>query len=480
MRNKILIKNILFQLFSFFISALGGIFIIPIIINKLGSVSYGLYEFILAYWGLNFIIELGIGNTILNYTNQYLKNNNYKTFFNTILFYKTIFTIVFAVIFAFIFYFNIKTKYDFTGYNIIYLTILVSISILTFQINSLFDQFLKGLNRFDLAAITNLISVVLSYCLIYTFYLAKTKLTVYDIILSLLVIGPLFRFLFNYYLIKRLSSIGINQSYIDNEVIKTIWVYLKNNSVITLMGNINNKGVVFIFSLISNPLFIGVYGLIQKIKSPINQIQELALRPLLTHSKNNKNHSKLIYNYTILLSSAIILLVSLIYLNINFILEMWINKEYTIYSKYIVLSLFPFLLPNIGTMLMIYYGEGKTKLNIQLTSYLAFVSIIFSLFGALFFNFYGFIIMNLLANIAINQFYVFKFLTYYKISYKLFYINIYLKIYFICLVCLAFVYIFHHFYSFENLRRIFFTNIIFILTFLCLSYLSFKKNMLNE
>lgn len=416
-------KSIVYQFASFFITGIVSILFIPFTIQKLGTNQYGIYEMVLALTLINALLEIGVGSTITNYIKKYFDKDKkeYRSFFWSFFWFK-LFIALIAFVVCLVIAFNVSFIFKKVAIDDLGLLkksiIWFAFGVLMNNFVSFFDNVENGFVRFDLTSIAN-ISSKLFY--IITFFIWITNWNDIDIAqfcFITFVFVPTFRLVL---------QIGILVS-VQRHIVPKVASFSKKNitdninyiggvSSITLIAQFYNYGIAFLLSLVAIPTLVGEFGIIKKVLDLVGGISDMLVRPIMPASKDLlKKHSldKIVYNGTSIHATIVLGITTFIIINSSAISSFYLQNRYPSFNLHLIIMAIPRLFPSFIVMLMLYYGEGKTKINIFNQLRKVVISMTFGFIGFHFYDFIGLLIgLALGASIAIG-FNLNHFLSYYK------------------------------------------------------------------
>ena len=374
-KAKKLSLSVIFQFLNIIVKGFVGVLIVPIIINLIGQDYYGVLEIILSLMFINFFFELGMGSTLLRFIPVYHKEGDrvLNEFLWTYLYFKS-FLAVTATIIIVIIGLNFNLLFNVGGSDMS----LVQESVFLFaggvfitNFASFFSNTLKGFQRFDFAVIPEIISQIFFLFLIYVFkFRGPANIDIINISILMFIVRPFIRIALSAVLIY----IFIPYFHVFNPLrpkkrflIESI-NFLKGMSFISLLAQFSNKAPKMILGAILNPVSVAYWGISERIKNPIQQINSSLLRPLIPMANSMQQNdqfstNKLIVRITKIHFLLIGGLIFFILFYVDLFINLWLGNEYLYVADIIRVWFFPLILPNAGVLLMFYYAKGKTKLS---------------------------------------------------------------------------------------------------------------------
>jgi len=395
-KAKNLSLSVIFQFINIVVTGIVGIVIVPIIIDFIGQNYYGILELILSLMIINFFFELGMGNTLLRFIPVYKKEGIIilNKFLWTYLYFKSFLVIIaFIIVIIIGFYFDSIFNVGDSNYILIQKSVfLFAIGIIISNFSGFIANILKGLQRFDLAIIPQLISNLVFLIVIYLLKKSGTDfVSIIHISFLMFILRPLIQLLFSIIFLKKTAPfINLIPVKLEIRFLKESFKYLKGMSLITLFAQLYNQAPKIIMGIMLNPTSVAYWGISERLRQPLKQINSSLITPLIPMASsmdltNYKNISFLIIKITKVHFLVIGGIASFIFIFVNSFIKIWLSEEYLYVGEIIRIMLIPFLLPNASGLLMFYYAKGKTRLS-QYTSFInSFVGL---LLGSLLINKY--------------------------------------------------------------------------------------------
>jgi len=366
-----------------FISGIISLLLLPILIKMLGTIKYGAFELVTSLEIINFFLEFGMGTTLIKFIPEYkydkekLQNFIWSYFYLklTVTFIGIIFIIILGFYFDNIFQIeNIKNIED----------IKLSVYIFAFgiflrTIATFLENILKGFVYFAQINLLKSFAVFLFFLVCYGYYLYNDNYSIIEISIIWFLARPILIIINMLILFKNLKLLTVlTPTKFKLESIKPTLKYLFGMSYISIVGQLYNKMPKIILGIFLGSISVGYWGIIERVKRPIFDIQNAILRPLLpllSDKKTTKLSTTKIFQASRLNSIAISFLAIIILVNIDIILYFWIGKEFMSISLLIKIIFLPFVSPNSGVFQMMYYASGKTKINKIFLTLNSFISL---------------------------------------------------------------------------------------------------------
>ena len=370
MKNKI-INSILSQGLFIVVSGLISIVMVPILIKMLGKIEYGAFELISSLMIITFLLEFGMGSTLVKFIPNHKENiNNLKSFIWSYFYLKLSITLIgcLAVIFIgynFDTFFNLRDVENIASLKIA--VYLFALGILFSTISTFLENILKGFVHFELVNLGKILSIIQFFIIFYIYYIAFENHTIITIALLWFTTRPLVATLNTLFILKYVKLLHLLVPVkFEYKYIKETLHFLFGMSYITIVAQLYNNLPKIILGIFATPIAVGYWGIMDRIKKPLLDIQGAMLRPLipiLSDKKYSNLSESTIFqasrmNYAIMSFLGIITIV-----NIDNIILLWVGQEFIEVAKLIKTLLLPFIFPNAGIFLMMYYSQGKTKIN---------------------------------------------------------------------------------------------------------------------
>lgn len=371
MKDRI-INSVLSQTLFIVVSGIIGIIQVPLIINMLGQVDFGTLELIGSLMIINFLLEFGMGSTLVKYIPEHKEDRpKLQTFIWSYFYMKMLITLIGCIIVVIIgYYFDNLFKVDMlTDLETVKISVYIfALGILLSSVATFLENILKGFVYFGQANLAKTSAIILFFIFFYLYYLFAPQYDMITISLFWFALRPLITILNSLVAFKRvqLLRILIPTKY-DYGLIRNTLRYLFGMSYITIVSQLYNTMPKIILGAYSGPIAVGYWGIMDRIKKPLQDIQGAVLRPLVP-ILSDKTYSNLPPKTVFQASRLNYLIVSflgfLIIVNIDLLICVWISKpEFYVVTEYIKILLLRFVFPGGGVLLMMYYARGKTKIN---------------------------------------------------------------------------------------------------------------------
>lgn len=370
MKDRI-VNSVLSQTLFIVVSGIIAILLVPILIKMLGKIEYGAFELIASLMIINFLLEFGMGSTLVKFIPQHKENQeNLQTFIWSYFYIKLSVTLLGCLLIIFIgYYFDSFFKLEeISNLNDLKISVYIfALGILFSSISTFLENILKGFVYFGYVNLAKTLAVIQFFILFYGYYLWSDTFNMIEIALLWFTIRPLISIvnaLIVFYKVKLLPLLVPRR--FDYSYIKETLSFLFGMSYITIVAQLYNTLPKIILGIFSGPIFVGYWGIMDRIKKPLLDIQSATLRPLIPLLSDKKYHNlskETIFQASRLNYFLISFLATIIIVNVDTIIHLWIGEEFQEVSALIKVLLLPFIFPNVGVFLMMYYARGKTKIN---------------------------------------------------------------------------------------------------------------------
>jgi O-antigen/teichoic acid export membrane protein len=204
-------------------------------------------------------------------------------------------------------------------------------------------------------------------------------------------VKPLFLIIFSIVALARVQLLSLlNPEKFKYKYIEKTLRYMFGMTYIVMVAQLYNKLPKIILGILSSPIYVAYWGIMEKVREPLLQFQSSMLRPLipiLSEMKSAKVLSSDKIFQAVRLQYVFISFIALLcIMHIDMFIKYWIGDEFILVSELIQIWFLPFLFPNAGIFLMMYYAEGKTKINSIYITVNTFFSLSIAYFGLLWFN----------------------------------------------------------------------------------------------
>ena len=371
MQNKIL-NSVSSQLIFIFISMLVGLALVPIVITMLGKIQYGAFELILSLIFIDTILEFGIGSALVKYIPEYKENIlKLKSFVWSYFYLKNILTLI-GFILILIIGLNFENIFNLHGINNIddikIAVVLFGIGLFLSSTSTFLDNFLKGFVYFGSSNLVRSISMILFFIVIYGYYKLTDIYNIVEIAFIWFIVKPLVLIVFQIVLFNYLNLNYIfkyekfNYSYL-----KETKKFMFGMSYISIIGQIYNNLPKIILGIFMNPVSVAYWGVMEKIKGPLLQIENSMIRPLIPILSDKKNTSYMTEQKTFQAIRLQYFFVSFLGImtitHIDLFIHLWLGEDFKEVSLIIQIIMVLFIFPKAGVLLMMYYSKGQTKIN---------------------------------------------------------------------------------------------------------------------
>ncbi|MFC2093942.1 oligosaccharide flippase family protein, partial [Bacteroidota bacterium] len=443
-------KSILFQFLNLFINGLLAIIIVPFILDSFGVEKYGVFELILSLMVIDTLLEFGVGSTVVKYTPNYKNKGGtfLNDFFWTFTFIKFLFSLCALVIVIYVAYnfssifseipeeYHSQIKYScfIFGFGLIIKNILL-VRGLT----------LKGLLSYDYAISSDIIAKLIYFTILFILLETLNDFGLVELSFMMFVFTPVLTgILYTYWLRRSEPSISFWPKLPDKKILKETFGFMGGMTLISLIAQVFIQGNRAILGIITNPVSVAVYGVANKIRSPMLKISDSILRPLIPATSsidfdNKRAIAKKITEIARIESILIVGMATIIILITPDFLNIWLSGRLPQAALVIQVWLVPFLLPRAGVMLMFYYGQGRTKASLVINSINTAMSLALALVLVYKMDVLGFI-LGLSISISITSLiYLVYFCRYYDIKFSTYFFQV-VPIPFVSMVATAIFY----------------------------------------
>jgi|SaaInlStandDraft_4_1057021.scaffolds.fasta_scaffold05168_4 O-antigen/teichoic acid export membrane protein len=371
MQKKIL-SSVSSQILYIFVATLVGLALVPITINMLGKLQYGVFELILSLILIDMFLEFGIGSTLVKYVPEYKHNKEkLKSFVWSYYYIKLILTFIGFFIVCFI-GFNFNTIFNVANIDnledVKVAVYLFGLGLFISSTATTLDNYLKGYVYFGLTNIVRVFSLVLFFITIYIYYTQSVTYNIVDIAFIWFILKPLFLLILLILSLKRVDLQFILKpvKFEYNIVYRTL-KYMFGMTYIVMIAQLYNRLPKIIIGIVLNPIYVAYWGIMEKIKEPLLQLNNSLIRPLIPILSDRENFNKLDKKKILLINRFQYLFISFLGImtisHIKLFISLWLGNGYDDVINIIKIILIAFLFPNAGVFLMMYYAEGKTKIN---------------------------------------------------------------------------------------------------------------------
>ena len=439
--EKKISKSIIFQFLNVFFSGLVGLIFIPFIIKKLGADQYGLFEIVFSLNVINAVLDIGVGSTLVNYTNKYFKQGieEFGGFFWSYFWLKLFLSILGAILCIVIAFFlpNIFSKVPFDQYEIIRISIYwFAIGVILNNLNSFLASVQNGFVRFDLSSIAAIFSKLFYLVFFFIWWYLWEINTIEDFSFITFILVPLIKLLIQVFQIgKILPSELRNVKWFRKQYVLETLSYLKGISVITIFAQFFNYGSQALLSVLAPPEVVGEFGILKRIMGLVQTVSSMVIRPIMPAANSLREKysiSRIVLSGTQIHAIIVIGMSLLLVLNAEFINKFYLNSKFQNFNLSMFLINLQLLLPTFSIMLMLYYNEGLVKMSVECNILNTIVSLVFAYFGFKINSFLGFLAGMSFGYLLVMLWQTFRFLKLYEIN-KFKFFRIYIIQYGICI-----------------------------------------------
>lgn len=420
-------KSIGFQFINLIVNGLLGILIVPFILDSFGIEKYGVFELILSLLVIDTFLELGVGSTVVKYTADFKKRGGQalNIFFWSFTFFKGFlsmiaFFIVFFIAFNFELIFSeIPTEYS---SEIKLSCIIFGLGLILKNIFVVRSLTLRGLLRYDYAISSSIIAKVAYFTIVFILLKKSENFGLPELSFMMFIFTPIITGLFYTFWLRRVEpSISLKPKLPDIKILKETIRFMGGMTFISLMAQVFGQGNRAILGMITNPVSVAIYGIAYKIRSPMLQLSDSILRPLIPAASSlNLADKKMLPEKIKIIArlEAIVIMgmAGIIILVTPSFVDIWLSGRLPESALVLQVWLLPFLLPRSGVMLMFYYGQGKTKASIIVNSINTAMSLLFALVLGHYYDVLGFILGIVISLSITSVIYIIYFCKYYSIN----------------------------------------------------------------
>jgi O-antigen/teichoic acid export membrane protein len=478
MKDRI-INSILSQTLFIIISGIIALITVPILINMLGKVEYGAFELIASLMIITFLLEFGMGSTLVKYIPEHQDNpEDLKSFIWSYFYVKLSVTLIGMLVIIMIGY-HFETLFKLENVKNVeelkFSVYIFAIGIFFSSLSTFLENILKGFVYFGYVNLSRIVSVLEFFLLFYAYYLLSNHYRLTTIALIWFTLRPLisiFNALLVFKKVKQLNLL-IPTRFKYQSIQKTL-KFLFGMSYITLVAQLYNNLPKIILGTLQGPIAVGYWGIMDRIQKPLLNIQSATLRPLIPILSDKKYRTltkTTIFQASRLYYLMIAFLGMLIILHIDSLILLWIGEAFTEVATLIKVLLLPFIFPNVGVFLMMYYAKGKTKINSIYLSFNTSIGIGLSTLLLLYYNdLLLFVYAYTFTNIVLTLLLVFIYLKHFKLSYFDYFWEVMVPVQGVLFICFTVEHYFSHFFTISLLGLIssllFYTLLYFLFTWM--------------
>jgi len=484
-------SSVFFQFINIGIKGIVGIAIVPIIVKSIGIEKYGILELILSLMMINFFLEFGLGTTIVKFTANYRKKGleELNKFIWTFLYFKSILAIIGMVVAIILGCYFEKIFQDIPVEilpEIRLSTFIFAIGLFISNIGTLWSNILKGYVRFDLSIKAEITTQFVFFVLMLSFYKLYDSFGLVIISILMFVIRPLVRTILLFFFIKA-EEPGI--SFMPVTPSKRIFYdtihFLGGISLITIIAQIYNRFPRIILGILTNPVSVAIFGMAERLRNPILQIHDSILRPLVPagteYNLSDPYSSKKIILKVVKYQSLIIMgIVSLVIIYIPYFINLWVGNEFIDTAKVMRILLIPFMLPNAGVMLMLYYSKGKTRANVIFVLINTIIGVSLAYILAAKFGVFGLVTGMIISLIIIAILQIIYYCKEFQISICDYLIKGYLRPYCDVILTSLITILLLQYIDLSNWFSFFFTGILSVVIYFSIAYVLFPKEEIKK
>ena len=391
MIQKKIFNSIFSQVIYILVSAVVGLALVPITIDMLGTMQYGVFELILSLILIDVFLEFGLGSTLVKYIPEYKVDiERLKVFCWSYYYIKLVLSILGFLVILFIGYhfnifFNLDEVQDIESIKIA--VYLFGAGLIINGLVSFLDNFLRGFVYFGIANGIKTVSVLFFFFVYYVYYIQYDILeyNIIHIVFIWFILRPIFSLVLHIVVLRYLDlSYLLKPVKFDYLIIQNTLRYMFGMTYIVMIAQFLNRAPKLILGMLTNPIYVAYWGIMEKIKEPLLQLNSSLLRPLIpilsdqtniTHVSEDKVFQASRLQYFLMSFLGIMVMV-----HIDLLIIVWLGEEFSSVSTIVKIMMISFLFPSAGVFLMMYYAEGKTKINRIFTTLHTIISITLAIF----------------------------------------------------------------------------------------------------
>ena len=370
MKHKI-INSVLSQTLFIVISGLVALVLVPLLIKMLGVMDYGAFELISSLMIVTFLLEFGMGATLVKYIPEHKEHREeLQTFIWSYFYIKLSVTLLGSLAIMVIGYHfeSIFKLEEVSNLEALKSSVYIfAVGVLLSSLSTFLENILKGFVYFGYVNLSKIVSVLLFFLLFYGYYLFSDDHSLIAIATIWFALRPTISILNALLVFKKVNLLPLlRPTKFDYSYIKATLPFLFGMSYITIVAQLSNQLPKVILGALSGPVAVGYWGIMDRVQSPLLNIQSATLRPLVPILSDKKYHhlpKHLIFQASRLYYALVAFIGLLIILNIDTLISLWIGHDFQEVARLIKVLLLPFIFPNMGVLLMMYYAKGETKIN---------------------------------------------------------------------------------------------------------------------
>lgn len=368
-KTKVVISGVVWTIIQNIVNILYGIVSVPFLINYFGKDYYGLIGLAISVNVYMQLLDLGMNNSNVKFFSEYLAQNDkeriQKLFSLTYLFYTLIGLVNALILFGFSFFidtvFKVSPEQSVTLRNLIWILMLNAIFS---WISVCLDQFLRAHDNIDWIKKRLTLLKLLQFAFLWATILLHFSIEIY-----------FFGYIFMATLILPWTIIKAKRVMPD---LKIKWGYDKEmlKAVMPYALGIFSFGMFSYFAFNFRPLFLGgfsgpgsvaefnIMNTVAMVVTIISGSFMQVLLPIVTKMRVNKEEQgiqKVIFTGTKYVTIILCIIVFILIVNIDDIFTLYVGKEYTSLSSWMILWLLTLLLSNRNVMTSLVFTEKKIK-----------------------------------------------------------------------------------------------------------------------
>ncbi|WP_186758635.1 lipopolysaccharide biosynthesis protein [Echinicola salinicaeni] len=471
-------RSVFFQILNLVVLGITGIVFIPFLISSMGKDQYGLFEIIFSFNLINVLLDIGIGTTITNFSLKYFNSGigKFSKFYWSYFWLKVFLSLVGFLFCLSIPFFSNKLFVNLQPNEILILNtgfVIFAFGVLIQNINAFFDNIQQGFVRFELPAYSNVASKLIYILLFFLWINSGVYENILGYCMLTFIIYPLLRLVIQIFQTNSILPLrDLKFCWMDLDLLKSDFSFLKGISLITILGQSYNFGPQIILSVIGTPALIADFSIAKKVIDFIRKISDMFIRPFLPATSELlkiMSLENLVFKGVKIHSFLILLLTFCVIINNKLIGAILVDEENLKFSFYLTLYTLILVIPSFAVPLMVYYNQGRYKMSILFNLANTIFSLLFSFVSFNFFGLTGFIIVLVLVYGLLSLFQVYSYSKFFKLSFKK-YILIYFKNYLVFSFLWALYYLQSSLLELSDIGSII-TNIIFCISYLVISLL---------
>lgn len=370
--QKQIISSVSSQILYILVATIVGLAVVPLTIAMLGKLEYGAFELILSLVLIDLFLEFGLGSTLVKYIPKLKENQEKLRSFVWSYYYIKLFLTFLGFCIVMLVGYNFDVLFNTQGLinidEIKLATYIFATSLFIKSTATFLDAFLKGFVYFGIVNISKVWSTILFFVIFYIYYKVCDTYTIVDIAIIWFIIRPMIMTLLLILNIYKKNLIYVlKPTSFKIEDIKGTIRYMFGMTYIVMIAQLYNRLPKVIIGVFLSPVYVAYWGIMEKIKEPLLQLQDSLLRPLIPILSDKKNLAKMSEEKILQAMRLQYLFVSFLgvmtIVHIDLFIKIWLGSGYEVAVDLVKIILFSFLFPKASVFLMMYYAKGKTKIN---------------------------------------------------------------------------------------------------------------------